>query len=268
MFLLKTIIWKRFEQLWAGQHACGRLVLCDRVQCSWQQDERTGSGGNDGGPMTVSTSLTRVMPTWWKTSCNSRLLLLSCSVRPAEPSRVAATTRDLSNARPEPQPRLARPCMVVKEANGSATEARLAPRPRVSSKQSNFFFRFEPKQTENQSVSVVFRFVSRNQKTFFGFISVCFGVLDWYRNNWNKQNFLKTNRKNLQKTFSIRGSSKPLIFFLGLDRNKPKLNLFQLFFGLLFRKTNNFFFGLFRFVSMFRTGIKTTEANRTYGMGN
>ncbi len=31
-------------------------------------------------------------------------------------------------------------------------------------------FRFEPKQTETQSVSVVFRFVSRNQKTFF---SVC-----------------------------------------------------------------------------------------------
>jgi hypothetical protein len=42
---------------------------------------------------------------------------------------------------------------------------------RVSSKQSNFFFRFEPKQTETQSVSVVFRFVSQNQKTLF---SVCF----------------------------------------------------------------------------------------------
>jgi hypothetical protein len=25
---------------------------------------------------------------------------------------------------------------------------------------------------------------------------------------------------------------------------------------------------LFRFVSMFRTGIETTETNRTYGMGN
>jgi hypothetical protein len=55
---------------------------------------------------------------------------------------------------------------------------------RVSSKQS-IFFRFKPKQTETQSVSVVFRFVSRNQKKYF---SVCFVVSDWYRNNRNKQN--------------------------------------------------------------------------------
>jgi hypothetical protein len=55
--------------------------------------------------------------------------------------------------------------------------------------------------------------------------------------------------------------------FLGSNRNKPKLNLFQLSFGLLFRETKNFFFGLYRFVSMFRTGIETTGTNRTYGMG-
>jgi hypothetical protein len=66
---------------------------------------------------------------------------------------------------------------------------------RVSWRQS-IFFRFKSKQTETQSVSVVFRFVSRNQKTFF---SVCFGVSDQYRNNRNKQNFLKTNQKNLQR---------------------------------------------------------------------
>jgi hypothetical protein len=65
--------------------------------------------------------------------------------------------------------------------------------------------------------------------------------------------------------FSMRMSSKPLIFFLGSNRNKPKLNLFRLFFGLLFRETQKKFF---RFVSMFRTGIETTEINRTYGMGN
>jgi hypothetical protein len=35
-----------------------------------------------------------------------------------------------------------------------------------------------------------------------------------------------------------------LIFFLGLNRNKPKLNLFRLIFGL-FRETKNIFFGLF-----------------------
>jgi hypothetical protein len=75
---------------------------------------------------------------------------------------------------------------------------------RVSSKQS-IFFRFELKQTETQSVSVVFRFVSRNQKTFFWFILVCFGVSDQYRNNRNKQNFLETNRKNLQKRSLLGG---------------------------------------------------------------
>ncbi len=106
------------------------------------------------------------------------------------------------------------------------------------------FFWFKPKQTETQSVLVVFQFVSRNQKTFF---SVCFGVLDWYRNNQNKQNFLETNRKNLQKMFYIRGSSKPLIFFLGSNRNKPKLDMFWLFFGLILCETPNFFF---QFVSV------------------
>jgi hypothetical protein len=38
---------------------------------------------------------------------------------------------------------------------------------------NQIFFRFEPKQTETQSVSVVFRLVSQNQKTFF---SVCFSL--------------------------------------------------------------------------------------------
>jgi hypothetical protein len=37
---------------------------------------------------------------------------------------------------------------------------------------NNKFFWFEHKQTETQSVSVVFRFVSRNQKCFFRFVSV------------------------------------------------------------------------------------------------
>jgi hypothetical protein len=46
------------------------------------------------------------------------------------------------------------------------------------------FFRFEPKQTETQSVSVHFRFVS-----------VCFGVSDPFRNNRNKQICFETNRK-------------------------------------------------------------------------
>ena len=54
-------------------------------------------------------------------------------------------------------------------------------------------FRFEPKQTETRSVSRLFRFVSWNQKFFF---FVCFGVLNLYRNNRNKQNSFETNRNN------------------------------------------------------------------------
>jgi hypothetical protein len=46
------------------------------------------------------------------------------------------------------------------------------------------------------------------------------------------------------------------------------MSLFRLFFGLLFRETKKFFFGLFGFVLMFRPGIETTETNRTYGMEN
>jgi hypothetical protein len=38
-----------------------------------------------------------------------------------------------------------------------------------------FFFQFKPKQTETQSVSVVFRFVSRNQKNIFFGLFQCFG---------------------------------------------------------------------------------------------
>jgi hypothetical protein len=54
-----------------------------------------------------------------------------------------------------------------------------------SPRNRDFFSRFEePKQNETQSVSVVFRFAfSRNKKK----ISVCFDVLDQYRNNRNKQ---------------------------------------------------------------------------------
>ncbi len=137
--------------------------------------------------------------------------------------------------------------------------------------------------------------------------------------------------------FCLKGrvSSKQSNFFFGSNRNKPKLDLFRLFFGL-FRETKNIIFGLFwcfgsvqkqpkqtefsrnkpkkspknvlylgvletvifffsvrtetnrnsicyggfrfafllnqkiifSFFFMFRTGIETTETNRTYSMGN
>ncbi len=72
------------------------------------------------------------------------------------------------------------------------------------------FFRFEPKQTETQSVLVVFRFVSQNQIKFF---SVCFGVSDRYRNYQNKQNFVETNWKNLKKKCSLLGGPQNRVVF-------------------------------------------------------
>jgi hypothetical protein len=57
----------------------------------------------------------------------------------------------------------------------------------------------------------------------------------------------------------IRVSSKQTNFCFGSNRNKPKLNLFRLFFGL-FRETKKIFL---RFVSVFRIRFKTTETNKS-----
>ncbi len=57
--------------------------------------------------------------------------------------------------------------------------------------------RFEPKQTETRSVSVVCWFVSWNKKQKN---SVCFGVSNLYRNNWTKQNCFETTLKLLKNT--------------------------------------------------------------------
>ncbi len=125
----------------------------------------------------------------------------------------------------------------------------------MSSKQSNFFFRFEPKRTETQSVSVVFRFFGLFRETkqiFFRFVLVCFGVSVLYRNNRNK---LKQTEKISKKQISIRVSSKQLIYFwfkLKQTETQPVL--------VVFRETKQKFV---RFVTVFRTSIETTETNRT-----
>jgi hypothetical protein len=112
---------------------------------------------------------------------------------------------------------------------------------RVSSKQSNFFFGSNRNKPKLDLFWLFFSLFRETKKHFFLFVSV--GI----KTNIIYSKQTKTNRKNLQKTFSIRGSSKWLIFFLGSNRNKPKLNLFRLFFGLLFRETPpKKFFGLIR----------------------
>ncbi len=55
-------------------------------------------------------------------------------------------------------------------------------------------------------------------------------------------------------------SSKQSNFFFGSNRNKAKLNMFWLFSGP-FRKTKKLFV---LFVSVFQTGIETTEINRIF----
>ncbi len=103
---------------------------------------------------------------------------------------------------------------------------------------------------------VMFR---ETKKHFFGLFR-CFGRVS------NQTEFCRNKPKKSPKKRSVLGgSSKPFIFFLGSNRNKPKIDLFGLFFDLLFCGRQKIFF---RFVFMFRTGIETTETNWTYGMGN
>ncbi len=108
---------------------------------------------------------------------------------------------------------------------------------RVSSKQSNLFL-FETKQTEIRFVSVFQTCIETTKKT----------------------EFCRNKPKNLQKTFSIRGPSKPLFFF-SVRTETTETDLFRFAFSL--NQTN-----FFRFVLIFRTGIERTKTNRTYGMGN
>jgi hypothetical protein len=91
---------------------------------------------------------------------------------------------------------------------------------------------------------------AKPKKNFFGLFR-CFGPV-------SKQ---PKQTETTSQQCSIRISSKQLIFF-GSNRNSICFSCFSVCF---FRETppKNF-----RFVSVFRTGIETTETNRTYGMGN
>ncbi len=133
---------------------------------------------------------------------------------------------------------------------------------RVSSKQSNFVFGSNRNKPKLNLFRLFFGLFRETKNIFFGlfwFDSVCFGVSDRYRNNRKKTQLCQNKLKNLQKTFYNRGSSKQLIFLIGSNRNKPKLNLFLLFFGLFFEKPNNFFFGLFRCFGPLSKQPKQTE---------
>jgi hypothetical protein len=122
-------------------------------------------------------------------------------------------------------------------------------------KQSNFF-RFEQKQTETQSVSVIFRFVSRNQKTFFRFVSVFRTGIETIETHII---FSKQTEKKSPKTFSIRGSSKPLIFFSVRTETNRNSICFGCFSVCFFAKPKHFFSGLFRCFGPVSKQPKQTE---------
>ncbi len=132
----------------------------------------------------------------------------------------------------------------------------------MSSKQSKIF-RFELKQTEIQSVSVVFQFVLRNQ-TFF---SVCFGVS--HRKTTETNRIFSKQTEKISKKRSLLGGprNRQFLFSVRTETNRNSI-CFSCLLVCFFAKPKIFFFNLFQFLSMFRTGIETTKTNRTYGMGN
>jgi hypothetical protein len=133
---------------------------------------------------------------------------------------------------------------------------------RVSSKQSNFFFGLNQNEPKLNLFRLFFGLFRETKQIFFRFVSVCFGVSVRYRNNRNKP---KQTEKISKKQISIRVSSKQLIFFSVRTETNRNSTCFGCFSVCFFREIKQHFF---RFVSVFRTGIKITETNRTYCMEN
>jgi hypothetical protein len=127
---------------------------------------------------------------------------------------------------------------------------------RVSSKQSNFVFGSNQNSICIGCLSVCF---AKPKNVFFGLFR-CFGPVSKHPKQTEFcQNKPKQTENISKKRSLLGGSSKPLIFFLGSNQNKPKFELFRLFFGLLFRETQFFFFGLFRCFGLGSKQPKQTE---------
>jgi hypothetical protein len=133
---------------------------------------------------------------------------------------------------------------------------------RVSSKQSKFFFGSNQNKPKLNLFQLFFGLFRETKKHFF---SVCFGLFRFVslfrtcveKNETNR--ILSKQTKKSPKTVSIMGVLKTVNFFLGSNRNKPKLNLFQLFFGLVFCETKKFFCSLFRCFGLVSKQPKQTE---------
>ncbi len=131
----------------------------------------------------------------------------------------------------------------------------------MSSKQSNLFF----VRTETNRNSICFGCFSvcfAKSKNFFFGLFRCFGPVS---KQPKQTEFSRNKPKKSPKNVLYQEVLKTVNFVLSLNRNSICFDCFSVCF---FAKPKNLFFGLFQFVSMFRTGMETTETNRTYGMGN
>ncbi len=121
-----------------------------------------------------------------------------------------------------------------------------------------FFFGLNRNKPKLNLFRLFFGLFRETKNHFFQLVLVCFVVSDRYRNNRNKP---KKSPKNF-------GVLETVNFFSPFEPKQTETQSVSVIFRFAFSGNNKFFFGLFRFVLMFRTSIKTTETNRTYGMGN
>jgi hypothetical protein len=108
---------------------------------------------------------------------------------------------------------------------------------RVSSRQSNFFFGSNRNKPKLNLFRLFFGLFRETKKLFFGLFR-CFGPIS----KQPKQTEFSRNKpkqtEKIPKNVFFQEVLGTMIFFLGLkNRNIPKLNLFRLFFGLLFHET-------------------------------
>ncbi len=105
---------------------------------------------------------------------------------------------------------------------------------RVSSKQSNFFL-FEPKQTKINLFRLFFGLFRETKKLLFRFVSVCFGVSDWYRNNRNKL-------KKSQKKVLYYGVLETINFFSLFEPKQTETQSVSVVFCFAFSPNHQIFF--------------------------
>ncbi len=142
-------------------------------------------------------------------------------------------------------------------------------RSRVSSKQSNFYFGSNRNKPKLNLFRLFFGLFHETKKQFFAVyfgLFRCFGSVSKQPKQTelcrNKPKQTETNQK-ISKKRSLWGSRNSN-FFSRLEPKQTETQSVSVVIRFFSRKPKLFF----QFVSVFRTGIETTETNRTYGLGN